>query len=110
VNTNETLSSKTDYKRLAKSVVRMVSPFKNPLYQLYEGLTILIEQKHETISWMNSEINVIHKTAALTSEPEHSNSWYASVALSEELPKELHDKLIEIGWSYEYPFYCFYCH
>lgn len=81
----------------------------NRIEALYRGLHILFQYR-DRIDFGDTDFNVIHKTAALISAPEHSNSGYISVAVADdELPEDDHKAILSIeGWQYEYPYYCFY--
>lgn len=76
---------------------------------LHLGLNILFKY-WDRIDFSDTNFFVIHKTAALISAPDHSNSGYISVAVTdEELPEEDHKAILAIeGWQYEYPYYVFY--
>lgn len=73
---------------------------------LHSGLNLIF--KHEDqIDFLDTDFSVIHKTAALSSAPEHSNSGYISIATLDELPN--HDEILALnGWSYDYPYYVFW--
>lgn len=78
----------------------------NRIEALYQGLTMLFRHRDQ-IDFLDTDFYVIHKTAALISAPEHSNSGYISVATKDELPN--HGDILAIqGWRYEYPYYVFY--
>ncbi len=72
---------------------------------LYLGLDLLFKHRSQ-IDFSDSDFYVIHKTAQLSSAPEHSNSGYISVATLDELPN--HEEILGLGWSYDYPYYIFY--
>jgi hypothetical protein len=81
----------------------------NRIKALHLGLNILFQYEHR-IDFLDTGFFVIHKTAALISAPEHSNSGYISIAVADdELPEEDHNAMLSIeGWQYEYPYYVFY--
>lgn len=91
---------------------RMTTPPQttpNRIEALYRGLHILFLYR-ERIDFSDTDFNVIHKTAALISAPDHSNSGYISVGvIDDELPEPDHKTILSIdGWRYEYPYYVFY--
>lgn len=78
----------------------------NVIDRLYQGLSLIFQYRNQ-IDFTDTDFHVIHKTAQLTSEPEHSNSGYIAVATLDELPN--HEEIVNIqGWDYEYPHYI--CH
>jgi hypothetical protein len=81
----------------------------NRIEGLYRGLHILFQYR-DRIDFGDTDFSVIHKTAALISAPEHSNSGYISVGVADgELPDDDHKAILGIeGWQYEYPYYVFY--
>lgn len=81
----------------------------NRIESLYRGLTILFRYR-DRIDFGDTDFNVIHKTASLISAPDHSNSGYISVGVTDdELPELDHKAILSIdGWQYEYPYYVFY--
>lgn len=81
----------------------------NVIEGLHNGLNILFKYR-DRIDFSDTDFRVIHKTAALISAPEHSNSGYIAVAVADdELPEEDHKAILSIyGWQYEYPYYVYY--